>query len=294
METSIMKVVHITDLHFQSSPKLTELFHLKRIMGSTNLYLFGRKTKFDISVQRAAIRKTIELQPDLVIITGDITAQALDSEFNLARKELEPILTTLPTILQAGNHDTYITKGPPSKMRNTFGEWMPNEGAGIKTFGDVSVLCVESCHSNLLSQGYVNPDSLKKASELLNNNTTMFTFFCMHYPLLDRNGDLYGPKTRAIKNAPLVLKWLQNQSGLNAFLHGHEHHGYKTTLQLKDTTIPSINPGSSGYAQDTKRDRTAHLARYTIKDQEISNLERFRFNNSDFEPEPGGAFQSKR
>lgn len=287
-------VVHITDLHFQCPPKGPELLHVKRLMGSTNLYLLGRKTKFNIDVQRAAIKKVIDLDPDLVIITGDITAQALDSEFDLARAELDPILSKLPTIMQAGNHDTYITKNPPDKMRTVFGKWMPNEGADLQMFGEIGVLCVESCQSNLLSQGFVQPESLEKATKLLAENSAQFTFFCMHYPLLDRRGNLYGPKTRAIANAEDVIDWLQNQSGMNAYLHGHEHHGYQTVLQLKDTTIPSINPGSSGYAHDTKKDRRAHLTRYSITGSSLHTIERFRYNDGHFEAEPGGAFQSKR
>ena len=289
-----MRVVHLTDLHFQCPPTVSELFHLKRLMGSTNLYLLGRKSKFNLTVQRAAIQKAIELKPDLVIITGDISAQALRAEFELARAELDPLFASVPTILQAGNHDTYITKGPPPDMIELFGEWMTEPEAGLKHFEDVAVLCVESCRSSLLSQGYVAPESLRKATQLLQQNNRPFTFFCMHYPLLDRRGNLYGPKTRAIKNAPEVLDWLKHQTGMHIYLHGHEHHGYRTELQLKDTTIPSINPGSSGYAHDPVKDRRAHMALYNIDGSSISSIERFRYNEGSFEDEPNGPFSTGR
>lgn len=289
-----MRVAHLTDIHFQVAPSFSELIAIKRLMGSTNLYLLGRQKKFSLDVQRAAIQQIVDWKPDLVLITGDITAQALDAEFALARQELDPILSQFPTVLQAGNHDTYITQDPPPKMQELFGEWMLETGAGFKQFGSVGVLCVESCRANLLSQGYVAPTSLQKATQLLKEQTADFVFFCMHYPLLGRRGETYGPSTRAIKNATTVLDWLKETDGIHAFLHGHEHHGYQTKLTIKTGTIPSINPGAGGYAMDTKRDRRAHVALYTVKGSSLENIERRRFVDGQFEEEPNGAFATKR
>ena len=289
-----MRVAHLTDIHFQVAPSFSELFAIKRLMGSTNLYLLGRQKKFNAEVQKAAIQQIVSWKPDLVLITGDITAQALDSEFELARKELDPILSQFPTVLQAGNHDTYITPKPPPKMRELFGEWMPEEGAGFRQFGSVGVLCVESCRANLLSQGYVAPESLTKASQLLKDQTAEFVFFCMHYPILGRRGEPYGPNTRAIKNADQVRSWLKETSGIHVFLHGHEHHGYRTELEIKNGKIPSINPGAGGYALDSQRDRRAHVALYSITASSISHIERRRFVDGIFEEEPNGAFSTGR
>jgi len=116
----------------------------------------------------------------------------------------------------------------------------------------------------------------------------------MHYPLLNRRAELYGPKTRAIKNAGTVLDWLKEQDRLHVFLHGHEHHGYQTQLQTKNGSIPSIDPGSSGYAFDPEKDRRAHVALYTIEGSNISSIERRRFVDGRFEVEENGAFSSKR
>lgn len=289
-----MRVAHLTDIHFQVAPSFSELMAIKRLMGSTNLYLLGRQKKFNSEVQKAAIQQLVNWKPDLVLITGDITAQALDSEFELARKELDPILSQFPTVLQAGNHDTYITQKPPPKMRELFGEWMLEDGAGFTQFDSVGVLCVESCRANLLSQGYVAPESLKKATQLLEKQSADFVFFCMHYPILGRRGEVYGPSTRAIKNASIVLNWLKETEGIHAYLHGHEHHGYRVELEIKTGKIPSINPGAGGYAVDPQRDRRAHVALYTVEGSSITHIERRRFMKGQFEEEPEGAFATGR
>ena len=46
-----MKIAHLTDIHFQTDPAIGDLGYIKRLMGSTNLYLLGRKAKFGLEVQ---------------------------------------------------------------------------------------------------------------------------------------------------------------------------------------------------------------------------------------------------
>ena len=119
-----MRIVHLTDLHFQCRPKLSELFHLKRFIGSINLYLLGRKSKFDIDVQRSVIASALEQDPDYLIITGDLTALSLDEEFEIAKRELTPLLNHCPAVIVAGNHDLYASNQPPPTMKRLFGKWM--------------------------------------------------------------------------------------------------------------------------------------------------------------------------
>ena len=128
-----------------------------------------------MEAQRAAVQQVLNLKPDLVILTGDLTAQALDSEFALAKRELSPILEQVPTVIQAGNHDTYIQPFPKN-MRDAFGDWLVKDGTDYQEFGDVGVLTVESCRPTLLSNGYVRPESLTQATQLLETATPLYIF----------------------------------------------------------------------------------------------------------------------
>ena len=289
-----MKIAHLTDIHFQTDPKLQDLTYIKRLMGSTNLYLLGRKAKFGLEVQRKSVAKIVEMKPDLVILTGDLTAQALDAEFDLARKELDPILSAFPTVVIAGNHDTYIDPFPQN-MRDRFTPWLANDGCDLRTFGDVGVLTIESCRPTLLSNGFVAPERLTKASELLAQSTASFHFMCMHYPLLNRRGGTYGPSTRALANADAVLEWLKDESKIGAYLHGHEHHGYMVDLASQAGPIPSINPGVSGYNIDLKKKRFPHVACYTVEDGVLQHIERWQLMDikTGYTLEPGEAFSSR-
>ena len=62
-------------------------------MGTTNLFVLGRKSKFDITVQRALVQSVCEQEPDLVLITGDFTAQALELSSNWHTKSSNPYST---------------------------------------------------------------------------------------------------------------------------------------------------------------------------------------------------------
>ena len=74
---------------------------------------------------REALDQALSIDPDVVVMTGDLTAQALDAEFSEARALLDPILSRFPTVMIPGNHDTYVRESTPGdRMRELFGQWM--------------------------------------------------------------------------------------------------------------------------------------------------------------------------
>ncbi len=285
-----MRVVHLTDLHVQRPPAFGELWG-KRLIGSANLYLFGRHGHFSPESQEAAVAAALAAEPDVVVVTGDLTAQALDSEFVAARALLDPLLSQVPTVLLPGNHDTYVREARPgARMRAVFGDWMGGGSPALHRFGDVAFLHIETCRSSLLSSGYCPPAQLRSAAGLLRTARDCFVFLCQHYPLRDRRGDAYGPSTRALANAAQVEAWIREVGGIGAILHGHEHHGFQAALN----GIPILNPGASGYAFLPDHDRTAHLNIYEVDGDGIHSIERLRYDGTRFAPEPGGAYATGR
>ena len=289
-----MRIAHLTDIHFYHPPKVSELTHLKRLMGTTNLFVLGRKSKFDITVQRALVQSVCEQEPDLVLITGDFTAQALESEFKLAHEELQPILDRFPTRLVPGNHDIYTNSEQNRQtMRTYFGSHMPQNLCRYDEFGDVGVLLFDTCQPDLLSRGLADESQFADATELLRTATAEFVFMCIHYPLRGRRGEPYGPSTRALRNAEKLEQWLGQQSRIKAILHGHEHHGYK--VELSTPTGPKIilNPGTSGYALDEGKRRRAHYNLYQVRDGRLQNIERFAYSSGGFKAEVPEAYATK-
>ena len=292
-----MKIVHLTDLHVQTAPTLGELSG-KRLLGSVNLYVLGRHRKFSPAVQQAAVDAALREAPDVVVITGDLTAQALEAEFQAARALLDPLLTRQPTVLLPGNHDTYVHEpSPGARMRAHFGPWMGSEAPHLHCIGaEVGFLWVETCRTHLLSSGHTPATQLARARALLaETDPARFVFLCLHYPLRGRRGDPYGPATRALDNARQVeAELLLKTDRIGAVLHGHEHHGYRTEVETGGGLRPSLNPGASGYAWLPAQHRTAHLPVYTVEDGALQEVRRLHYDGQDFVEEPGGAYATGR
>ena len=282
-----MRIAHLTDLHFQTPPTIMEMFHPKRWIGSTNLYVLGRHRKFALSTQRGAIAAACAQKPDLFLMTGDITAQALHEECVLARKELGPLLENTPSFLIFGNHDIYTSNTPNKALRQELGQWLPPQNPYLFQHESIAVLYIETCRVDWLSRGWVDPKALEKAQKLLEKSDARFTILCIHYPVRNRRGKPYGPAQRAIRNGSILEEWLK-QAPIDMILHGHEHHGYQVDVQTGKGMIPNINPGSSGYARDEMLDRRAHFTMYTINDNKLAQVERFAEKEEGFVPTTWG------
>ena len=289
-----MRIAHITDIHVQAPPRLGEMT-AKRMFGTANLYLLGRKSKFSLAAQQAAVEAVIAGKPDVVLFTGDLTAQALDAEFSQARALLSPILDQFPTIMIPGNHDTYVREQTPGdRMRDLFGPWMGDGMPSVEVVNEVAFVRLETCRCHPLSSGYTPEAQLADAAALLNGLEEQFTFLCIHYPLLGRDGQPYGPASRALANGESVRQFVHQTPGINAIVHGHEHHGFQTTIDGPGGPIPILNPGATGYAHLPDQHRTSHLCFYTVENGELAQVERLRFDGEQFSPEPGGAFSTGR
>jgi 3',5'-cyclic AMP phosphodiesterase CpdA len=287
-----MRIVHLTDLHVECTPSPAELLG-KRLIGSVNLYLLGRSSHFTVAAQEAAVAAALAQRPDAVVITGDLTAQCTDGELERARALLAPLLDAVPTVILAGNHDTYVSEpAPGSRLRAVFGAWMPAGPAGLRRVGDVCFLAVETCRFHVLSSGRVPAGALAQAEALLGETGQDFVFWCQHYPLRNRHGGPYGPWTRALSNAAEVEALLARQGRVGAILHGHEHHGFRTTLETAGGPVPILDPGASGYAHLPGKGRTAHFNVYTVEAGQLAGVERFAFDGVAFQPEAGGAYAS--
>ncbi len=291
-----MRIAHVTDIHVQVRPGLSQVLN-KRLLGSVNLYLFGRHAKFTPQVQQALVDAVLALEPDVVACSGDLTAQATDEEFEAAHALLEPLFSRQPTVVVAGNHDVY-TRGAERDRRieQHFGSWTgTGEWPRKRLIGDdLAFVCVESCRAHLLSSGRVGPDQLERLDAMLRDPDLKgrAVFVMLHYPLRGRKGEPYGPATRALSDARALESVLSKHAErIAAVLHGHEHHGFRSAVPAATRDIPIFNPGSSGYAWLPAAGRKAHFCVYTVAGDDVA-VERFAYDGDQgaFVPEPGGAW----
>lgn len=293
-----MRLVHATDMHWMLTPPWTSLFN-KRMIGAVNLYLLGRRHHFDPKVQTAAVDAMQRVGADAALISGDLTATGLDGEFALARAAMDPILTSLPTLIQHGNHDVY-TRGARRERRleRHFGPFLHGGPEGIARLdvGDLTILGLDPCRPDLLASGLIPQAQLDALPDTLASvGADRSIVVSMHYPLIDRHGGIYNGREHGLSNAGALIETLRGSSRRpDMIVHGHVHHGFRTTLQLGDDTIVVCNPGSGGYAWQPATRRAACFNVYTLTPGQMPTIERWRYDGEAFSPEEGGAYATGR
>ncbi len=293
-----MQIAHATDIHWMVPPELGNL-NVKRFLGTANLYLRGRRHDFTDEVQAALMEHVLELSPDLFIVTGDLTAQALPQEFEKAHAALQPILERIPTFLIAGNHDVY-TYGAQreNRMRSVFGAWMGEASAAVTRHDCENTTCLGLDPNRPMyvrSSGIIPEDQLIALAEILHDPDLegRFVVLAIHYPVLDRRGAVYDGSTHGLINARALIDVLQRAPRRpDLILHGHEHHGFHVELDLDGDKIPIYNCGSSGYAFKPKKRRSGAMNVYAVQGSSLEGVERYLYDGERFSVEPGGAYST--
>ena len=300
-----MRIAHITDLHYSRPVGATELLN-KRLLGVANLHLGGRAREFGGPGRRQLIRDVLELAPDLVVITGDLTTLATAAEFQAARDALQPILDSLPVMILAGNHDRYTSGSLRARrMEKHFGAWMDGgtwEPAARTWSGwdtaipparfdidDVTVLALDTARPDLLSRGRMDPDHLDRLGGLLAGDALegRCVLLAMHYPPVAPNGTPYTHPTHGLTGRPgaAELVDLLRRHPVEAVLHGHSHAWFVAKIDSNDgDRIPVLNCGSSGLAADGAKE-----AGYFLLETEgaaLKDVRRRTYRNGSIVEEP--------
>ena len=294
-----MRIAHITDIHVTRIPNLTQMTP-KRLLGTANLLIGGRRHHFSRAVQEALVKGVDELDPDAIICTGDITQTSIPQEFEGARKLLSPIFEKYRTVLISGNHDAYTQRAWKGQTIEKYFDAFMGHGPWPRIHHlseELAVVCIDTCRAHITSSGHVKATELERLEQVLASDELREKklLVALHYPLRDRRGEPYGPPSRALSNAEeLERRLLPHGQRIRAILHGHEHHGYRTSLGQGDDAIAILNPGSSGYAWLPQKQRTAHFNLYTFVEGNIE-VDRFAYcgHEKRFLPEVGGAYASK-
>jgi 3',5'-cyclic AMP phosphodiesterase CpdA len=105
-----MRIAHFSDPHAGGPPEDFIALFDKRIVGAFN-YTFRRRFTQDFKSLRLAAEKILELKPDLIVCTGDITSTGQPGEFKKVLGVLEPLIKSpVPMIFTPGNHDAYVRR----------------------------------------------------------------------------------------------------------------------------------------------------------------------------------------
>ena len=200
-----MRIAHLSDIHWNLRPPFGRLLG-KRLLGTANLVFGGRGKAYSNAVQQELVRSVLALAPDAVVISGDLTQTALDEEFAWARRDLQPLLDAVPTLVIPGNHDVY-TRGArdEQRIRQHFGDQMRlgDDGLGRLDVGDVTVLGLDPCRPTPLSSGFLPKAQLQALAAALASPelAARQLVLTLHYPLIHSDGRPYEGLNHGLRNA---------------------------------------------------------------------------------------------
>ena len=228
-----MRIVHLSDIHvWRYSYNPLRLFN-KRVIGVVSL-MAGRAERFRLERLDAVVQRVKALDPDHILITGDLTTTALPQEFADARAALAPLLVDNSRVtVIPGNHDRY-TNGSVrhQSFEKAFGDYMPSlVFPWVRKIDDeTAILGLDATRSHLSATGRLPFDQFEQARSLLADpaNRPSRLIVASHYPVTAPPVYAGELARKRMKNAPEVRAWLET-IGPHIYCCGHVHAAWSHT-----------------------------------------------------------------
>lgn len=102
------RIVHFSDTHECQPLESSRGLFDKRLFGTLNSRVF-RKHRYHQAFLDLAVGRILDLNPDVIVFSGDATTCGQPSEFNESKRRLKPLLDShIPILYTPGNHDAYV------------------------------------------------------------------------------------------------------------------------------------------------------------------------------------------
>lgn len=186
-------IVHISDLHF------------------------GR---VDPAIVSALTAKIIELSPDVLVVTGDLTQRARPAEFAAAALFLANL--PFPQIVVPGNHDISLTD-PFQRLLRPLARFRAHIHREVEPRyfdGQLAILGANTARAWLISNGHIGRSQLRSLrAALASHGPNVFKIVATHHPLAVPPKAPAKAKARGADRALAVLA----TAGADLLLSGHLH-----------------------------------------------------------------------
>ena len=241
-----MRIVQVTDIHFWQYAFNPLRLMSKRIVGMAAL-LAGRARRFHLGGVSRLVDRVRQLEPDHILITGDLTTTALPDEFRAARSALAEWLDDpARATIVPGNHDRYTWWAHRSRrFEQYFGEFAPrSDFPWLRALDpDTAILGLDPTRAGISASGKLPLAQWTEAQRLLadEGSRPARLIVACHYPVAVPQGFERELARKPMVNAGDVRGWLQT-IGPHLFCCGHIHAAW--AFRARD--VPNqlcINPG---------------------------------------------------
>ncbi len=250
-----MRLVHLSDIHFWQYEFNPLRLLSKRLLGTASL-LVGRARRFRLERAPELVKRVCSLDPDHILITGDLTTTALPGEFHAARSTLSAWLDDPERVtIIPGNHDRYTMRAHRSRrFEDFFGRFSPQHAyPWLRTIGDrTAILGLDPTRSGVTARGKLPLHQLQRAQDILQEaGPIQRLLVACHYPVAVPPQHKHEYARKPLENAGEIAGWLSS-IGPHLFCCGHVH----AVWAHRPHAIPNqlcLNPGAPLF-----RDRTGH------------------------------------
>ncbi len=195
------KIIHISDLHFGTEEK---------------------------KIADGLLADINFLNPDLVVISGDLTQRARNNQFKAAKEYLEKI--NFPKIVIPGNHDVPLFDifNRFFFPLNRYKKYITENLNPIFVDDEIAVLGINSARSFTWKNGRISIEQIADMQKrLCNIDDNIFKIIVTHHPFIPPPGDsgiqLIG---RSVKALDVI-----DDCKVDLLLAGHIHHGYNGDIR---------------------------------------------------------------
>lgn len=220
-----MRLVLFGDIHLYRLWLTPWQLASKRILGQSNLILNRRKT-FRHDLLAGMIDRAIGLEPDMLLLSGDVTTTSLKKEFLDVAAALKPLADRVPTVLVPGNHDRYTFRASRSRLIDRMlHEMVPDAFPHTRELTDRwRLLALDGAVPRVYNArgrlGAFQFEQAKAYAESL-DETQGLVVLC-HYPCA-LPGHIHEHESHALQERDALRGVLENCKARVVYLHGHIH-----------------------------------------------------------------------
>jgi 3',5'-cyclic AMP phosphodiesterase CpdA len=255
------KIIHISDLHFGTEEVIT-----------------GEALLNDID----------SLDPDLVIISGDLTQRARRRQFEHAAAFLDRI--EFPKIVVPGNHDIPLfdifTRFVSPLER--YKKYITDDLFPVYEDDEMAVMGINTSRNYVWKSGSISDEQIEKVIEFFSGRSfDVFKILVAHHPFIPPPDD---PSEKLVKNSTKALAEM-NKCGLDLMLSGHLHKGYSGTLEAYYPDFErAMIAAQAGTAISRRRRGEMNSYNYIILDGDTLTIEVRNFISGEFRSSDSKSF----
>jgi 3',5'-cyclic AMP phosphodiesterase CpdA len=241
-----LRIAHLSDIHFWRYEFHPLRLFSKRLLGMSSLVL-GRARRFRLERVPELVDYVRSIDPDHVLITGDLTTTALPAEFRAARAALEGLLVDpVRVTIVPGNHDRYTLRAHRSRRFEEYlGAFSPGSPYPWLRMLDseTAILGLDPTRAGVSARGKLPGAQLRAAQELVAGAAAIAgLLIACHYPVTAPPLYEYDYARKPLINAADLRRWLKT-IGPHLYCCGHVHAAWVHQPE----SIPNqlcLNPGA--------------------------------------------------